>query len=161
MGEFYLLRRHSREGTGRVSEDFPAPPPSNVPAWGPETAGNQKAAQVFGAWFLVSKGTGALQGPLSFRFADAVNTNDWLWQIHDPGNGAISWGDIIAHSEVKGYDVNVTCSVAGFNWGGTGVEPCGDGFRVSICGQVALKGLRFLATGMTIASRKIKGGACR
>jgi len=86
--------------------------PFNLP--GPNGAGNRRALEIHGAWFLSSKGPTGTDNPLPAGFADGNNQNDWLWLLYDPTNGTISLGNILrsqARSDVNstGYgDINVT-----------------------------------------------------
>lgn len=73
------------------------PGPFNIPGCDPASVGSMAAKQVFGAWFIVSKGPdGRLNLPQTpSLFADGNNATDWFWQLYDPTNGTISRGDVI------------------------------------------------------------------
>lgn len=80
---------------------------------GPESLGGQKAQEIFGAWFLVSKGPDGATGPLPSDFADGDKVTDWLWQLYDPTNGTLSAGDIIrgqskSDANATAYPIPVT-----------------------------------------------------
>lgn len=75
--------------------------------------GRQPAREdLFGVWFLVSKGPDGSNAPLPVGFADGNSQNDWLWQLYDPTNGTISTGDVIrgqaGDANAAGYRYAVT-----------------------------------------------------
>ncbi len=90
--------RYRAFGQEYLSGGVPGSPFSGLP--GPSAPGNQKALDVHGAWFLVSKGPDASNAPLPQGFSDGNNEDDWLWLPYDPTNGTVSSGEVIRSQSV-------------------------------------------------------------